>query len=116
MRKKFEEVAQLGARHAELKKSQDIGAHLQKLSEEFGELAQSVNKITGLKSLKKKETMPMVYKNILEESADCTQIIFIIAHLAGYSYNDLKKKLGKKNKSYAKFIAKLEKKFAEKNR
>lgn len=118
MRKKFDEVVVLGNEHTRLKanskKPVTIGTHLQKLSEEFGELAQGVNKMTGLKSLKKNETLKQVKANVKEEVADCIQIVFIIAHLAGYTYNDVKKELGKKNKSYGKFIKKLERKMEKK--
>lgn len=119
MRKKFDEVVVLGSEHTRLKantkKPVTIGTHLQKLSEEFGELAQGVNKLTGLKSLKKNETSKKVKANIKEEVADCIQIVFIIAHLAGFTYADVKKELGKKNRSYGKFIKKLEKKIAKKD-
>jgi NTP pyrophosphatase (non-canonical NTP hydrolase) len=120
MRKNFEEVATLAAKHADLTKDTDnpqtMGSHLQKLSEEFGELAQSVNKISGLKSMKKTDTLKSVNANILEEAADCIQIVFAIAKLAGHSYEDVKAELATKNKSYADFLTKLEKKMLNKKK
>jgi len=114
MRKKFDEIAALGERHfnatKDSKEPQTIGRHLQKFAEEFGELSQGINKLTGLKSLKKNETMKDVKLNIREEGADCIQLIFILVKMAGFEYADLKKELGKKNGSYESFIKKLEKK------
>lgn len=112
MKKEFNQIAKLGKKHAEIKKFTDspqtIGSHMQKLAEEFGELAQGVNKLSDLKSLKSNETVDDVLANVKEEVADCIQLCFIIAYLAGWSYKDVKKELGKKNKSYKRFIDKLQ--------
>ena len=113
MRKRFERIAELGKRHLELKPEHNIGSHLQKLAEEVGELAKSVNKLTDLKSFAKDETIEDVNRNILEEVADCNQILFIIAKLAGYTYDDVKSEIGVKNKSYKRYIKKLEKKYGK---
>lgn len=111
MKKLFAEVAQLGSLHQKIKENsknpQTIGSHLQKLSEEFGELAQSVNKITGLKSFKKTDTLKKVKLNIKEETADCIQILFLISHLAGFNYKEVKTELGLKNEEYRKYLRKL---------
>jgi len=115
MRKRFDKIAKLGEKHLLLKPDHNIGSHLQKLTEEIGELAQSINKLTDLKSFSKNETIEDVKRNILEEVADCNQILFIIAHLAGFTYDDVDGEVGLKNKSYKKFIKKLEMKYGKKS-
>lgn len=74
--------------------------HLSKLTEEIGEMAQSINKLNGRKK-KKGETKKEVYDNIGEEVADSIQCLMAIAINAGVDYETLKATLIKKNNKFA---------------
>jgi len=69
-----------------------------KLTEEVGELAQSVNKIIGMKGTS--EPVSEIDNNISEEIADCIQILFTIGIMRNISYEDLTKMLAQKNIKY----------------
>lgn len=109
MKKEFDEITGIIKVH-----NVDSGAHLNKLTEEIGELAQALNKLNGLKSLKKKDTQERVISNIKEEIADCIQILFAISKINGFEFNDIKSEIGLKNKDYKqwadKWVAKQNKK------
>lgn len=77
--------------------------HLSKLTEEVGELAQSINKLNGRKKLKG-ETNDQINDNIEEEAADAIQCIMAIAINAGVEYESLKKRLIEKNTKFANTI------------
>lgn len=71
-----------------------------KTTEELGELAQSLNKFIGIKSIKENETRELIDENILEEGADTIQCIMAILALRGFTSEDLKREISKKNKKY----------------
>ena len=111
MKKEFKKVAELVELDAKLNNA-SVSLHLNKLSEEFGEFAQSINKTLGIKSIGKNETDEQIVDNICEEAIDMIQIITGILHLNGVSYKQLMKKYKKKNKEYHKYIKKKAKKKA----
>ena len=100
MRKAYEQIAEI------IKKTDDTATpalnmtfHLGKLTEEVGELAQSVNKLNGRKK-KKGESLAQIHDNIEEEAADAIQCIMAIAINAGVNYESLQKRLISKNKAF----------------
>lgn len=82
-----------------------LTAHLAKLTEEVGELAQSVNKLNGRKT-NKGDRYEDILNNIEEETADAIQCLMAIAITAGIDYKSLKKRLGEKNKKYEQSLKK----------
>lgn len=76
--------------------------HLSKLAEEFGELAQAVNKLNGRKKRKSGETRLGIISNIEEEAVDSIQCIMAIAINAGIKYEFLQERLHQKNQAFAK--------------
>lgn len=80
-----------------------------KVVEEIGELAQAVNRTTGRKILKEKDTEESLRENLLEEGVDSIQCI--ISLLDGYGYNskDILRKMRQKNKVWKKVISKRKK-------
>lgn len=75
---------------------------MMKTTEEFGELAQEVNKLYGLK--KTKETQKDINQNILEEGVDTIQCVLSLLAENGHSYKDIKNMMLKKNdKWYSKY-------------
>jgi len=105
MEKQFKQVSKL-ALLDEKHNNATLSNHLNKLAEEFGELAQSVNKIIGIKTIKKGETLKDIEDNINEEIVDCTQIMFAIAHLNNISYEEIISKFNLKNDKYELYIRK----------
>lgn len=75
-----------------------------KFFEEAGELAQSVNKIIGVK--KHKQTTKEIQIEIAEESADAIQNIFSVADTCGVSYDEIYEMLKRKNKKWEEKIKK----------
>ena len=75
-----------------------------KLAEEFGELAQVLNKTIGRKphTLTEKQ----IQDNIIEECADVIQNVFCIADKRGIPLKKIKKALKSKNKKWKKVIKK----------
>ncbi len=112
MKKEFKNVAKLVTLDKEINNA-TISLHLNKLAEEFGEFAQSINKTLGIKSIGKKETNKMISDNICEEAIDMIQIIYGLAHLNGISYKKLQKKFKVKNTEYYKYIKKKAKRNAK---
>ncbi len=99
MEKQFHDVSRLANLDEKLNNN-NLSKHLNKLAEEFGELAQSVNKVIGIKRIKPHETSDDIKDNIGEEIADCTQILFVIAHLNGIDYRTIIDKFNQKNGEY----------------
>ncbi len=108
MKKAFKEIKKLVDRDKPTltKKQLEITLHLAKLSEEFGELAQAVNKINGRKSLKKGDTEEAIFDNIEEEAADTIQCVMAIAIVAGVNYDSLNARIKRKNTDYKKGLKK----------
>ena len=73
--------------------------HLGKFNEELGEMAQSINKLTGRKN-KKGESKKEILENIGEEAVDAIQCLMAIAINAGVDYETLKATMIKKNDKF----------------
>lgn len=100
MRKAFKEVRDLVSKiDRPENKAINMTMHLAKLSEEFGELAQAINKFNGRKK-RKGETDNAIDDNIVEEGADIIQNVMAIVVNAGGDYETLKAKLHEKNKKF----------------
>jgi len=97
MKKQFKQIKKLNKRD-----NGDVAKALCKLAEEFGELAQVINKTIGRKphSLSSKE----IQENIIEECADVIQNVFCIADKRGIAYKEIKKALIVKNKKWKKVL------------
>lgn len=83
-----------------------IGDQLQKLAEEFGEVATDINKITRRKSLKPGETMETIRENLTGEIAANIQILFAIAIKANIKYDDIVTQLDNENADYDAYVKK----------
>ena len=107
MKDQYKEVTQL-ANQDRARNGATLAIHMSKLAEEVGELANAINILSGRKGTKKVTTKEKIAarKNLLEEAADCIQIIFGITSQVEFSYSDLSKELHKKNKKYRKFVHK----------
>lgn len=105
MKKAFKELTDL-LKNYESKSdtASNMTGHLAKLTEEIGELAQSVNKTNGRKKRLPEETNDKIKDNIVEEASDAIQCIMAIVINAGGDYDSLKKSLHKKNGKFAKEI------------
>lgn len=90
MKKLFEDVKELNkldkASHAE---------RLGKLTEEVGELATEINKITGRKS--HSNTNDEIQKEIIQEAADVIQNVFSIVEGFNITYEDIVESMKLKN-------------------
>ena len=75
-----------------------------KTTEELGELAQSINKVIGIKTMKITDSNQTINENILEEVSDTIQCLISIIGKMGFTADDLKKELSKKNKKYKEII------------
>lgn len=93
MKEIFNEIQELNKVH-----KTTIKKGLCKLFEEVGELAQSSNKLIGLK--RHNQTLKEIQEEIAEESADTIQNIFSLCDAAGVSYEEVFDMLQKKNKKW----------------
>ena len=75
-----------------------------KLAEEFGELAQVINKTIGRKP--HTLTEEQIQDNIIEECADVIQNVLCIADKRGVPYKKIKKAMKRKNKKWKAVIKK----------
>lgn len=92
------------------KDSGTLAEHLGKLTEETGEFARAVNMINGRKTRKNGETDEEVDANLVEEAADVIQVVLSILKKRNISPIQLFAALAAKNKTYAAFVEKLNKK------
>ena len=76
-------------------KPASVELRLNKATEELGELAKEVNKLTGMK--KTKETTEQIMDNLAAEGADTIQCIFSVLLEKGVTYELLIAKLLEKN-------------------
>lgn len=97
MEKQFKQVKALNKKY---NVSLELG--LCKLAEEFGELAQGVNMIIGIKNTKL--TPKEIKDNIAEECADTIQNVFSIAAKSGITYEQLCNVFDAKNAEWSKKI------------
>jgi NTP pyrophosphatase (non-canonical NTP hydrolase) len=97
MKKIFDEIH-------EINKLDDVGVDkaLCKLAEEFGELAQEVNKVIGRKT--HNLTSEQIKDNIREECADVIQNTICIADKMGIPYEDLVRDMATKNIKWRKKV------------
>jgi NTP pyrophosphatase (non-canonical NTP hydrolase) len=92
--------------------SKDQASHSErmcKVMEEIGELAQAVNRTTGRKILKEKDTVESMNENLLEEGVDSIQCIISLLKGYGYGHKDILKKMKHKNKVWESVIEKKKK-------
>lgn len=82
----------------------DLSLMLCKLTEEHGELAQGLNKILGIKNTNESEAE--INANILEEIADCLQLLWSIAIIRNISLPEIWNELQKKNQKYLDIVNK----------
>jgi NTP pyrophosphatase (non-canonical NTP hydrolase) len=82
--------------------------HLCKLTEEFGEFAQGINKMLGIKD--SQENPDAIIDNITEEAADMLQIISILCSRYGIGPEKVMEAWFNKNHVYAAWIKEKNKK------
>ncbi len=81
-----------------------VSKRMCKITEEIGELAQAVNKTTGIKRLKKEDTKENMLDNILEEGADSIQCVISLLGKFGFTAEDILRKMDEKNEYWEQVI------------